>query len=79
MLGAELEDALADGVAEKWGFDGPELVERLRRMPWSRLMAIGDAFERMWALTGKEPTLGYTERLIRVGLLAGDPIPTEEA
>lgn len=45
-LAAELEDALADGLAEKYNIDGKALAHQLREMSYSQLVAIVDAAER---------------------------------
>jgi hypothetical protein len=64
-LDMEVEDALADGLDEKWGIDGLQLARRIAAMPWSRQMAIADAVERWWALREESRTL--SEGLAIVG------------
>lgn len=65
MLAAEIEDSLADGLAEKWGVDGPALVARAVAWPLALRLAICDAVERFWAAYAVESTAA---RLIAVGL-----------
>lgn len=52
MLWAEVEDSLEDGVAEKWGVDGPAFVERLRGLTAGQAFAVVDALERVWKIGG---------------------------
>lgn len=35
-----VEDALADGLAEKWGVDGAALIERLKQLPFAEELRI---------------------------------------
>jgi hypothetical protein len=48
LVYAEIEDSLADGLAEKWSIDGPALVEKLRGLTYAENMALVDAGERWW-------------------------------
>lgn len=48
LLWANIDDALRDGLAEKWGVDGPALVERLRKLPPFAQFAVWEAAERWW-------------------------------
>lgn len=49
ILPVDIEDSLLiDGYAEKWGVDGPALVEKLNRLDLRHLMALADAAERYW-------------------------------
>jgi len=66
LLHAEIEDALEDGLAEKWMVDGETLVMLLRNMTLLQRMAICDAVERWWRL---EEIADNRERLVRVGLV----------
>ena len=66
-----LEDGLEDGLAAKWGFDGPALVERLRAMPPARLVAVADAVERWW-VSGDADQGPSATGLARVGLIRHD-------
>lgn len=50
---AEIEDALPDGLAEKWGIDGPALVAELRALSLAGSLAVVDAAERYWAAVGR--------------------------
>ncbi len=78
LLDMEVEDALADGLDDKWGIDGLQLARRLAAMPWSRRMAIADAVERWWALQEESRTL--SEGLATVGLqpMADGPRPADK-
>lgn len=67
LLPHEVEDALGDGLAEKWGVDGQSLVERLRRMSLTQRLAICDAAERYWADSYHVDSTA--DRLLRVGLV----------
>jgi hypothetical protein len=48
-LWAEVEDSLSDGLADKWGVDGPALVAKLRGLPPCALYALTRAVTRYWA------------------------------
>jgi hypothetical protein len=66
-LAAELEDGLADGLAQKWEFDGPDLLARVAGWSLIQRLAVCDAVERFWAA-------GYAiertaDRLVAVGLV----------
>ena len=51
MLWASVEDACElDGLDEKWGVDGPGLVERLKNLSQVQALALVDAAERFWSL-----------------------------
>lgn len=63
-LWAEVSDSL-DELTEKWGVDGPRLVEKLRGLPPGATMAVVDAAERFWRL----PDGSTPERLRAVGLV----------
>lgn len=69
LLWAEISDALDDGLAEKWGVDGPALVARLRLLTPFQALAVEDAVERWWRSTRDEPDLSHEERHRRVGLV----------
>jgi hypothetical protein len=67
LLAAELEDGLEDGLAQKWEFDGPDLLARVAGWSLIQRLAVCDAVERFWAA-------GYTiehtaDRLVAVGLV----------
>lgn len=50
-LAAEIADALADGMGQKWGLDardGARLIDTLRRLSAAETFAIIDAVERWW-------------------------------
>lgn len=53
MLAAEIEDSLEDGLADKWDVDGPDLVARLRGLPYIQCAALVDAVERHWERVGR--------------------------
>ncbi len=70
LLWAEVSDAQRrQNLAEKWGVDGSQLVERLRALSPGELMAIIDAAERFWTLIGRGATGTNEETLRQVGLL----------
>ena len=45
---AEVEDAMADGLAEQHGIDGPALGRKLRSLSYADEVALVDAVERYW-------------------------------
>lgn len=67
FLAMEIEDSLADGLAEKWGVDGLALVQKLKTYSLLQKMAIVDSIERFWK--GEYHTSDMTEKLTRAGLL----------
>lgn len=68
LLWAEVSDALPDGYAEKWGVDGPALVERLRKLTPFECMAVADAVERAWNSASYQVT-NMEEKVRKVGLV----------
>ena len=44
----EVEDALADGLAERHGIDGRALVAKLRGLSYAQEVALVDAVEQFW-------------------------------
>jgi hypothetical protein len=67
MLAAEVEDALADGAAERWQLDGPAFVARLAALTLLQRLAICDAVERFWSARYR---IGSTaDQLVAVGLV----------
>ena len=45
-----ISDALTlDGLADKWGVDGPALLSKLETMSWCERLAVIDTAERFWA------------------------------
>ena len=49
LLWAEVDEAIAgDGLAAKWGVDGPGLVAKLRALGPLRSLALVDRVERYW-------------------------------
>lgn len=67
MLAAEIEDALEDGLAEKWGVDGRALVATISGWTLAQRMAVLDAVERFWI--GGSRVAVMTDRLAAVGLV----------
>lgn len=58
MLWGSVEDACQlDGLDEKWGIDGPVLVEKLKGLTQLQALALVDAAERFWALPDGERDL----------------------
>lgn len=41
-----------DGLADKWGVDGPALLSRLEALDYAGCLAVLDAVERWWARRG---------------------------
>lgn len=68
LLWAEVEDALADGLAERWSVDGPALVAKLRALPLAARVAVCDATERFWRLPSVDDR-PLADALRAVGLL----------
>lgn len=56
LLWAEIDDALADGLAAKWDVDGPALVAKLRVLTPAQAMAVIDGAERYWAAVARGET-----------------------
>lgn len=73
-LWLEISQALAEGYAEKWGVDGPALVEKLRRMTPFECLAVEDATELYWNVVFDNKTISIKEALIAVGLVKNDEI-----
>ena len=66
LLWAEVDDAIrSDGLATKWGVDGPALVARLRALTPFEALAVCDSVERFW----RHPEIPTDENLRRVGLV----------
>lgn len=54
LLWAEVEDACRmEGLADKWGIDGPALVAKLKAMSLVQCMAIIDAATRAWLMASQ--------------------------
>jgi hypothetical protein len=62
-LYAGMEDALAGGVADKWGIDGAALVANLRALSYIESAALVDAAERAWRAVGNNGALNPAEML----------------
>ena len=53
-LWAEVEDSVKlNNLAEKWGVDGPALVEKLRDLNALQTMALVDGAEKVWQTAGR--------------------------
>lgn len=52
LLYASVEDALGDGLAQKWSIDGATLVAKLREISYTEAAALVDAAERYWQAVG---------------------------
>lgn len=48
----DVEDGLFDGLAAKWGVDGPALVARLRALDYAQEVALVERIEAWWATHG---------------------------
>lgn len=60
----EVEDALADGLAERHGIDGPVLVAKLRGLTYAQEVSLVDSVEQHWrsvAPDGDDVYLTLTE------------------
>lgn len=65
MLWANIEDACKlDGIDDKWGVDGPALVEKLHGLSAFHCMALIDGSERFWSLPNGERDLNADVRKI---------------
>lgn len=72
MLWAEIDDGIAlEGLADKWGVDGPALVAKVRGWNLAECLAVVDAAERFWVGVERSDKLETRERLVAVGLLKG--------
>lgn len=69
LLYAEVAEALEDGVAEKWGVDGPGLVTRLQALTAFEALALADAAERFWLIIQRTPGADRVTALRAVGLV----------
>lgn len=67
MLAYEIQDALDDGLAEKWGLDGQELVHKVAHWSLAQRLAVCDAVERFWRGAYHVETIA--DRLALVGLI----------
>lgn len=52
QLSIEVEDAMADGLAAKWGINGPQLVAKLERLGYFALWTLADAIASWWQRVG---------------------------
>jgi len=66
-LAHEVEDSLADGLAEKWGVDGAALVKTVAGWTTGQRLAVVDAVERFWRAA---PHADHEAALRTAGLLA---------
>jgi hypothetical protein len=67
MLAAEIEDALKDGLAKKWGVDGAALVAKIGAWTLAQRLGVLDAVERFW-ISGSRVAV-MADRLAAVGLV----------
>lgn len=44
-----IEDSLPDGIAEKWGIDGPALVKKLRGLSFAQEIKLVEGIEKWWS------------------------------
>lgn len=60
FIEAEVAAAIVDGVADKWGVDGPALIKKLKALSYTEKLALIDAAERWWhrAGRGEQPQAG---------------------
>ncbi|WP_236213437.1 hypothetical protein [Metapseudomonas otitidis] len=49
------EDAIEDGLAEKWGLDGPATLQKLSALTYVQEVALVEAVERWWRERGNGP------------------------
>jgi len=64
LLWAEIEDGLAEGLAEKHGVAGLALVARLRALPPFEAFAVAEAAERWWNGPHREADWGASLRAV---------------
>lgn len=64
LLWAEIDDAVREGLAEKWGVAGPALVERLRALPPFAQYAVWEAAEVWWNGPYREADWGASLRAV---------------
>ena len=50
----EIEDALPDGLTDKWSIDGPALVAKMRALTYAQEVALVDAVEQYWRAHAQE-------------------------
>lgn len=67
MLATAIADSLDDGLAEKWGVDGPGLVASAQGWTLAQRIAVCDAVERFWR--GAYHVETTEDRLVSVGLI----------
>jgi hypothetical protein len=76
LVWAEVADSISEGYAEKWGVDGPVLVEKLRALDYIHTCALVDAIERWWqGEYHRQPAAGYGKLLAE----AQEPLSAEDA
>lgn len=51
-IAIEVADALPGGLAEKWGIDGPALVEKIDQLGYFSAWVMADAITRWWNRVG---------------------------
>lgn len=52
LLWANVQDGIAEGLAEKWEIDGATLVTKLQALSYAESCALIDAAERWWRKVG---------------------------
>jgi len=73
MLHVEIDDALADGLGEKWQVDGRALVEKLEALDLVQKLALVDAIERWWMRVSRDENPQPDEVLKRKLLVSASP------
>lgn len=63
LIYANVEDGLADGLAEKWSIDGPALVAKLKALTFAESCALADTSERWWNRVGNGEQPEFAEAL----------------
>lgn len=68
VMWAEIDDALRHNrLAAKWQVDGPALIGKLRQLSYVQALAVVDAAERYWAISGEGST--NEDAMRRIGLV----------
>lgn len=64
LLWANIDDAVREGLAEKWGVDGSALVARLRALTPFEALAVHEALEVAWHDPRHRDDLGAVLRAV---------------
>jgi hypothetical protein len=67
LLVANVEDSIAEGLAEKWDVDGDALLAKLRALTYTQTLAVIAATRKWW--NTQTATVDRAESLRAVGLL----------